>query len=77
MTSIDAMAEAYHSERDPQFQIDDVPQDATEEWEALRQILDEASLVISKIIDKAKTEDAMVVDALISGALLRAERNAE
>ena len=75
----DELAEMRHAPRDPQFFDEEAAQEADllKAWNKLKEKLDEADSLIYRIVEMDRTEDAIVTSTLISGALARAERNAE
>jgi len=75
----DEMAEMNYAKRDPQFFDEEAAQEADllKAWNELKEKLDEADSLIYRIVEMDRTEDAIVTSTLISGALARAERNAE
>lgn len=75
----DELAEMAHAKRDPQFFDEEAAQEADllKAWNELKEKLDEADSLIYRIVEMDRTEEAIVTSTLISGALARAERNAE
>ena len=76
---MDERAELNYAKKDPQFFDEEAAHEADllKAWTELKEKLDEADSLIYKIVDMDRTEDAIVTSTLISGALARAERNAE
>jgi len=75
----DEMAEMNYARRDPQFFDEEaaLKADLLKAWNELKEKLEEADTIINRIVDMDKTADAFVTSTFISGALDRAERNAE